>query len=311
MINFFKTLNPLSIIWLAVILFVLRLGLLAHLPGKIDAAYAASFGKLLLTQHLFLTLSPLANVLIAALFVFAQALILNHLVNHFNLLGKPSFLPALMYVTVSGLFAPFLVLSAPLICNFLVLWMFFKLLGFYKSKDSKAAAFDLGMMVAAGSLIYLPFIYFLVLIWISLFIFRPFNWREWITCIFGYAVIFLFVAVYYYLSNSLSFFGAIWMPLATHFPVNVTINYLNYVILIPVFLILILCFFKLRQNVVFNIPHRRCNFLYQGRISAKPFFIVCYPCCNFFRLLFFTRVAQVVLRNTVFIAAYWLGLLPV
>jgi len=248
MINFFKTLNPLNMIWLVVVLFGLRAGYLFNLPVKIDAAFSVPLGKLLLTKGLYFELSPAANVVIAALITFVQALLLNRLVNHYNLLGKPTFLPALMYITVSGLFTPFLVLSAPLICNFLVLWMLFKLLGFYKSKDSKAAAFDLGMIVALGALIYLPFIYLFLLIWIALIIFKPFNWREWITCILGYTVVFLFLAVYYYLNNSIMLFGSIWLPLATKFPGTVSVNYLNYIILVPVFLILMLCFFRLRQN---------------------------------------------------------------
>jgi hypothetical protein len=75
---------------------------------------------------------------LAGVLVLGQALLLNYLVNHFNLLGRPTFLPALMYVTLTALFTPFMVLSAPLICNFLVIWMLFKLFSFYKSDDAKS-----------------------------------------------------------------------------------------------------------------------------------------------------------------------------
>ncbi len=149
---------------------------------------------------------------------------------------------------MSGLFTPFLVLSPPLLCNFLVLWMLFKLFSFYKSKDAKSAAFDLGMIVAIGSLIYLPFIYMFLAIWIALAIFKPFNWREGLAGIIGYITVFFFLAVYYYLNNSLGQFYTIWLPLATKFPDHVTINYYNYLVLAPVILILVLCFFTLQQN---------------------------------------------------------------
>ena len=36
--------------------------------------------------------------------------------------------------------------------------------------------------------------------------------------------------------------------MATKFPDSITINYYNYLVLIPVILILVLCFFKLQQN---------------------------------------------------------------
>ncbi len=51
-----------------------------------------------------------------------------------------------------------------------------------------------------------------------------------------------------YLSNHLNQFYDIWLPLATKFPERYNINYDNYLVLIPVAVILILCFFKLQQN---------------------------------------------------------------
>ena len=249
MINFFKTLNPVRILWLAIILFALRAGYLFGAPAKMPFAFSELFARLLLAPDFGVDqISTATNVLFAGIIVFAQALLLNHLVNHFNLLGKPTFLPALMYITVSGLFVPFLVLSPPLICNFLLIWMLFKLFSFYKSKDAKGTSYDLGLIVAVGSIIYLPFIYMFLAVWIALVIFKPFNWREWVAGILGYVTIFFFLAVYYYLNDRLAEFYIIWIPLGTRFPGVININYYNYLVLIPVIVILVLCFFKLQQN---------------------------------------------------------------
>ncbi|MDB5008244.1 MAG: beta-carotene 15,15-monooxygenase [Mucilaginibacter sp.] len=248
MINFFKALNPLNIVGLVVILFALRIGYLINGPAKIEFAFAGQYARLLLPVPGQYTITPFFNVLLAAVIVFIQALLLNHLVNHFNLLGKPTFLPALMYITVSALFMPFLVLSPPLLCNFLVIWMLFKLLSFYKNNDAKSVAYDLGMLVAIGSIIYPPFIYFFLAIWVALIIFKPFNWREGAAGVMGYITIFFFLAVYYYLNDSLGQFYTLWEPLGTKFPDNITINYYNYLVLVPVILILVLCFFTLQRN---------------------------------------------------------------
>ena len=160
MINLFKTLNPLNVLWLAILLFIVRAGYIFNIPDKIE-------------------------------FAFAGPVCRKFQVHHYNLLSKPTFLPALMYVTVSGLFTPFLVLSPPLVCNFLVIWMLFKLFSFYKNKDSKSAAYDLGIIVAIGSIIYLPFIYLFLAILIGLIIFKPFNWREMAAGVIGYVTVFL------------------------------------------------------------------------------------------------------------------------
>jgi hypothetical protein len=146
------------------------------------------------------------------------------------------------------LFAPFLMLSAPLICNFLLIWMLFKLFSLYKGDDTKSTVYDLGMIVALGSLIYFPFIYLFLVIWIALVFFKPFNWREWIAGVLGYVTIFFFLAVFYYLNDHLAAFYNIWRPLATKFPDHISINSYNYLLLIPVIAILVLCFFKLQQN---------------------------------------------------------------
>ncbi len=247
MINIFKALNPLNIFWLAIMLFILRIGYLFDVPGMIPFAFADPFSRLLLPVNYQYAFTPALNVLIAGLIVFTQALILNHLVNYYNLLGKPSFLPALIYITLSGLFTPFVVLSPPLICNFFVIWMLFKLFGFYKGTDVKSAAYDLGMIVAIGSIIYLPFIYMFLTIWVALLLFRPFNWREITAGIIGYVTILFFLAVYYYLNDSLFKIYNIWLPLGTRFPGILTINYYNYLVLIPVVVILVLSFFTLRK----------------------------------------------------------------
>jgi hypothetical protein len=248
MINFFRALNPLSILFLIVLLFGLRVGYIFNSPAKVGYAFAGPVARLLLPASLQFQISTTVNVLLAAVIVFIQAMLLNYLVNHFNLLGKPTFLPALMYIVVSGLFTPFLLLGPELICNFLLIWMLHKLFSFYKSTDSKSDAYDLGMIVAIGSIIYLPFIYLFLVIWIGLFIFKPFNWREALAGVIGYITIFLFLAVYYYLSNNLNQFFNLWGSLGTKFPGWVTIDYYNYLVLIPVIVILALCFITLQKN---------------------------------------------------------------
>ena len=101
------------------------------------------------------------------------------------------------------------------------------------------------MIVAVGTLIYLPFIYMFLVIWIALIIFRPFNWREWVACIIGFITIFFFLAVYYYLNDSWASFmisGCRWPPSSQ---VSININYYNYLVLIPVIIILVLVLFQI------------------------------------------------------------------
>ncbi|MEO3407051.1 DUF6427 family protein [Mucilaginibacter sp. CAU 1740] len=248
MINLFRTYNPLNVIWLAVLLLALRMGYLIQVPEKLEFIFVEPFARLLVPVKYEYAFSPALNVLLAAVLVFVQALLVNSLINHHNLLGKPTFLPALMYITLSGLFTPFLTLSAPLIGNFLLIWMLFKLINLYKSEDAKSTVYDLGLIVAVGSLVYFPFIYLFLAIWIALVIFRPINWREWVISVLGYATVFFFLAVIYYLNDTLPRFKGIWLPLGKRFPDHISITSYTYLLLVPVIVILVLCVFKLQQN---------------------------------------------------------------
>jgi hypothetical protein len=248
MIQVFRSFNPLNVLWLVIVLFLSRLGYLIHVPDKLEFVFVEPFARLLVPVAYEYAFSPGVNILLAAILVLIQALLLNYLINHHNLLGKPTFLPALMYVTLSGLFAPFLILSAPLICNFLLIWMLFKLFSLYKGDDAKSISYDVGMIVALGSLVYFPFIYLFLAIWTALVLFKPFNWREWVSGILGYGTIFFFLAVFYYMNDKIAVFYSIWRPLGTKFPDHISINSYNYLLLVPVLLILLLCFLKLQQN---------------------------------------------------------------
>src|SRR5690606_18340482 len=135
-------------------------------------------------------ITPEANALIALVLTVIQALLLNGVVNRFNLVGRSSFLPALMYITLASLMLPFLVLSPILICNFLSVWMADKLLSIYRRTEIKPIMFDMRMIVALKSLVYYPYIVILLLLWFCLMIFRPFNWREWVTIPIGFASVY-------------------------------------------------------------------------------------------------------------------------
>ena len=248
MIKQFRSLNPVNIILLIGFAIFLRLFIFLKLPAKVTFDFTEPFTKLLFSVPLENTFSSETNIFIALAITLLQAIILNKIVNHYNLLGKPTFLPALLYVTSSTLLTPFALLSPPLICNFLVLWLISKFLSMYRRDDVRSVLFDLGMIVGLGTVFYFPFISMLPLLWISLIIFRPFHWREWIIGLIGFFTIFFFLAVYYFWNDSFDQFYQIWLPLTTPFPTRLRFNIYEYLVLIPLLLIFTLSVFQLRQN---------------------------------------------------------------
>lgn len=248
MINQFRNLNPVNLLILFAYTFFMRMAIFADLPMLLQFEFLEPYTKFFVKIPIGETLSPSGNVIVAGFMVYIQAILFNRVVNNHALLSKPSFLPALLYVTSASLFMPFLILSPPLICNFLLIWMMDKFLKVGKSPNAIMIMFDVGMIIAIGTLIYFPFIVMLVMLWLTLLLYRSFEWREWVSGLVGILTIFFFVGVYYYWNDSLSMFYKIWLPLGNKFPSVFKINYNDYLVLIPVVVMMVLAALQLREN---------------------------------------------------------------
>ena len=226
----------------------MRLAIFIHLPEQLNFEFLEPYAKLFVQIQLANAFSPATNVFIAAILTLLQALLFNRIVNNHGLLAKPSYLPGLLYITGSSLFLQFLILSPPLICNFLLIWIMDKFLRISKDPNAMMIMFDAGMIIALGTLIYFPFIVLLVMLWLSLLLYRSFNWREWLAGFIGFLTIFFFVAVFYYWNDNITQFYKIWRPLVNKFPSVLQINYNDYLVLLPVSIIIVLATLQLREN---------------------------------------------------------------
>ncbi|MBU0695586.1 MAG: beta-carotene 15,15'-monooxygenase [Bacteroidetes bacterium] len=248
MIQQFRNLNFINILLLLILLIILRIGIFMHLPNNVNSGFLELFSRLLIPLNIKDALSPTLNITLAGLIVFSQALLFNRIINNLNVLGKSSFIPALFYIICSSVFSPFLLLSPPLICNYFILFIIHKILQAYKESVSISTLFDLGLVVAIGTIFYFPFVLFLVLLWASLIILKPFNWREWIGALIGYLTIVFFLGVYYFWNGHLLDFYEIWKPLSNKFPFYIKINVMDYIVLFPIVIVMILGFLQIRQN---------------------------------------------------------------
>jgi len=175
-----------------------------------------------------------------------------------------------MYVVFSSLFNIFLYTNTVLFANFFVILLIGQLFSLYKSNFSYQSVFLSGLIVATGTLFYFPLLLVFPIIWVSLFILRPFNWREWVISVIGLLIPALFVWSYYFIINKISVFARLWMPLKSQFPVSISIQYTDYLVLIPIIIVLLLSFIAWRTNFYKNIIQVRKS---QQVLFIIPFFL--------------------------------------
>lgn len=248
MINQFRNLNPVNFLILAAYTIFMRLAIFLKAQPQLNFEFLEPYAKLLIKLPDPNALSTEANIFLATVIVFMQAVLFNRIINNHLLLARPSYLPALLYITGSSLFLQFLILSPPLICNFLLIWIMDKFLKIGKTPNAMMTMFDIGMIIALGTLIYFPFIVLLLMLWLSLLLYRSFDWREWVAGIIGFLNIFFFIAVFYYWNDNIGQFYKIWLPLTNKFPSVLQINYSDYTVLLPVLIIMVLAALQLREN---------------------------------------------------------------
>ncbi len=297
-----RNLSALNILLVAVVGLVLCLGVFLQLPDRLEPILFEPVLHNLLQVQIGDRLPPYLNVLITLILTLFQAFQLNRVINYYNFLGKPSFLTALMFMTLVSLFLPFLVLSPTLICNFLTIWMLSKLFKIYKLSNIQGSLFDLGIIVALGSLIYFPFTVMLLLLWASLLIFRPFDWREWLTPLLGFITVYFLLGVVYYWNYRFDEFLLVFSPLTKPFSSAIRVDRYDLIALAPVVVAMLLFLGVLKDQYYKSVVHVRKSFkllFYMLLLIAASFFsddgftinhfLLCVPPLSIYLAYYFTH----------------------
>jgi len=198
LIRFFKNNNPSSFILLPLFALVLRL------VGFFSDQYNTLTNYAPLYEIIAKPLDNYSfiNTLIAFLLIVSEAFLLNYIVNKYEILTKPSFLPALFYIVFMSIDNALLTLHPLIIANIFIISALYKLVSSYQKDSALSNAFDAAFLFSLSTLFYFPSIVFIPLLGISFILFRPFNWREWIISILGIVLPYVFVFSYSFLSDS-------------------------------------------------------------------------------------------------------------
>lgn len=144
---------------------------------------------------------PIIYPLIAFIFLYTQAISFNKLVSEQRLLQSPNYLTGMSYLLLTSLFAEWNVLSAPLIINTLLLWVWARMSSLYNSQNPKTTLFNIGMGIGVCTFFYFPSLAFAALIIFGLLITRPFKITEWLLALIGIITPYYFLFSYVLLAD--------------------------------------------------------------------------------------------------------------
>jgi hypothetical protein len=154
----------------------------------------------LIAPHFYL------SAFISLLFTVCSAFWLNYIVNQHNVLSRKTYLIALFYLIFSAFSGDLLVFHPGILVNFIVIGACQELFDTYRKDSAQGETFNAGLLIGLASLLYLPALVLFFLIWITLAIFRPFIWREYLVALMGLILPWIYLVVYYFWNNKLTEF---------------------------------------------------------------------------------------------------------
>ena len=154
------------------------------------------------------------------LIILLQAIRLNWLLNELKMYNISGFTAGLAYILLTAIIPQWTSLSAALIGNSFVIWVFIFLIKLYGSPKPKETLFNTGLLVGFSFLCYHPTIILIPVALFALAVVRPFVLSEWFVLLLGIlAPIYIFVSFLFLDDKMFLFFKTL-----PHFQLKMPIN---------------------------------------------------------------------------------------
>ena len=127
----------------------------------------------------FETESKTINQLIAIALAIITAVTLNNTINKNEFFRQNIYLPSFISILLISCLPSTNSLHPILFSNLFLVLAFRRLVHINSQVSCKSEVFDASLLLLIGGLFYPPTILYLPIVWVTLLIFKPFQWKEW------------------------------------------------------------------------------------------------------------------------------------
>ena len=222
-----------------------------------------------LVHALLLLLQPY-NPIIAYVILLISGLTLNNILVYHELTPKNNLLPAFIFILLFSSNPGTLNLYPLIITIPLFTWFLHTIYQVNDEPENSLAVFNASLILSVISMIYFPAIVLFLLLWLILLVFGIFSGRNIIITLIGFFLPYLYLAFYYFWTDSLAEAGEAYLDFFLHLLTFRTgIDYLQYIIWgFLMFFMLFPAFFKITGTLgSYGISFRK-------KMAATNWFIV-------------------------------------
>lgn len=159
------------------------------------------YKALLKWLHPFGNSLPVLYAFITYGLLYTQAIAFNRVVSEQRLMQRSNYLTGMSFLLVTSLFSEWNVLSAPLIINTLLIWVWAKMSGLHNNPQPKTSLFNIGIAIGLSTFFYFPSLAFAALIIFGLALTRPFKLAEWLIALLGIITPYYFLLAWVFLTD--------------------------------------------------------------------------------------------------------------
>lgn len=197
--------------------------------------------------------------IILFILISGQAVYLNLMLNKHEVHYKNTFLPALIFALLISSLPSMMVLHPVHLVNLILIRIFDRSFTLFKNEQAISALFDSAFLAGLASLIYLPAIVLLPVLFINLSLLRQFRFKEWLICFIAFLIPYFLVSTMLFWNHM---FVKAWSDYASYFTI-ISIEFESAkslpVLLLGVYsgILLLFSLIKLRINYRKNIIRSR------------------------------------------------------
>jgi Family of unknown function (DUF6427) len=211
-IGIFKQKAPTNALLLFIYALVLKFPIFLHpYPPVLHAEDNYLYRFILGALNSLFGQAALPYAVLSFILLFAQATLLNSICNYHKMLPRANYLPGMCYILITSLLPDWGHFSAPLLINSIIIWCWYRMVALYNSPSPVAAIFNIGLFLGLATLLYVPAIAFLILLFFALLIMRPFRIQEWFVGFIGFTSPYYFLVLVLYFTHQLH-----WANLIPH-----------------------------------------------------------------------------------------------
>ena len=204
MIGLFKQKSPGNVVILILFGLLLKMPIFLYPKTIVTTDNDGRLYQLLISSLPAANNNAILCSLISFFLLYVQALMLNYMLNEYKLMPKPNFLPAMAYLLITSLLPEWNYLSAPLVTNTFIIWLFIRLFKLYNTGNAKPQVYNIGLIAGISSYIYFPSVLFVLCIFLGIMILKSFRLNEIALFIIGCLTPYYFHAIYLFLGGKLS-----------------------------------------------------------------------------------------------------------